>query len=449
MPEKGGSAVKTQLSAADEACAGRTAGAATHIRYRVLAFAVAAYTITYIDRVCISNAVPSIQREFGFSIVTMGWILSSFQWGYALFQIPSGWIGDKFGPRRALAGIVTLWSIFTCSITLAWSAASMAVIQFLFGSGESGAFPIATSSLSRWILPAERGMAQGLTHAGSRLGGAMTPFLVVLIIARWGWRAAFLCCASLGVIWAAAWFWYYRDSPAQHGSVNQAELELIQSGLVQEGQGRCRHIPWARILHSPQMWVLSGMYFCYAYNLAVYLTWFPKYLNANRGFDLRHMGMYSSLLLMAGMAGDVAGGTLSDFWARRSGNLKMARRVIGTGGFLLSAACLVPASLTANPYTCLWFSCAAIFGLELTVGVSWAITLDIGDHFAGSVSSVMNTCGNVGGATASTLSAYLVTLYGWMAPFLLMAGLSLVGAALYLRIDAARRLSGAATLASR
>lgn len=431
--------MKEQFSAVAPS-APATRSAATHVRYRVLAFAVAAYMITYIDRMCISNAVPSIQKEFGFSIVTMGWILSSFQWGYAIFQIPSAWIGDKVGPRRALAGIVALWSMFTCSITLAWNAVSMAAIQFLFGSCESGAFPITTSSLSRWILPAERGTAQGLTHAGARLGGAIAPFLVVMIIVRWGWRAAFISCASLGVIWATAWFWFYRNTPAEHKSVNPAELELIHSSLERDGRGLAMQIPWKKILHSPQVWILSGMYFCYAYNLAVYLTWFPTYLNANRGFDLEHMGMYSSLVLMAGMVGDIAGGSLSDVLARRSGNIKLARRTVGTTGFLLSAICMVPASLTSHPYTCLWFSCAAIFGLEMTVGVSWAITLDIGDHFAGSVSSVMNTCGNIGGATASTVSAYLVMLYGWDAPFLLMAAISAVGALLYLRIHAGMRI---------
>ncbi len=433
--------MKTTVSAEVSPREQTRAVAPTHIRYRVLGLTVLAYMITYVDRVCISNAAPSIQKEFGFSIVTMGWILSSFQWGYAIFQIPSGWIGDRFGPRRALAMIVTLWSIFTWSITLAWSAGSMAAIQFLFGTCESGAFPIATSSLSRWIVPAERGMAQGLTHAGSRLGGALTPFMVVLIIARWGWRAAFICCATLGVLWAALWYWYYRDSPAEHSAVNASELDLIQTALARDLRRRSRHIPWRLILHSPQMWILSGMYFCYAYILGVYLVWFPTYLHVNRGFDLKHMGMYSSLVLMAGVVGDLTGGSISDFWAKRTGNLKIARRVIGCGGFLLSMLCMIPACLTTNPYLCLWFSCGAIFGLELTVGVSWAITLDIGDNFAGSVSSVMNTCGNIGGATASALSAYLVKLSGWNAPFLLMAGLSFVGAVLYLRINAERRLS--------
>ena len=198
------------------------------------------YMITYIDRVCISNVVPSIQKEFGFSIVTMGWVLSSFQWGYAIFQIPSAWLGDRYGPRRAMAAIVTLWSAFTCGVTLAWNAASMAVIQFLFGTAESGSFPIATSALSRWILPDERGIAQGMTHAGARLGGAITPFLVVLIIGRWGWRAAFIACASLGVLWAAAWYWYYRDSPADTARM-PGELDLIQTALAGDNRSSRRY----------------------------------------------------------------------------------------------------------------------------------------------------------------------------------------------------------------
>ena len=415
----------------------------THIRYRVLGFTILAYMITYMDRVCISNAVPSIQKEFGFSIVTMGWILSAFQWGYALLQIPGGWLGDRIGPRWALTLIVTLWSTFTSSIALAWNGASMAAIQFLFGSAEAGAFPIATSSLSRWILPSERGLAQGMNHAGSRLGGAITPILVVFIIVHWGWRSAFLCCSSLGLIWASAWFWYYRDTPAEHRSVNEGERNLIEVAVGQETRrrGRLASVPWRLILHNPQIWILSGMYFCYAYNLLVYLLWFPKYLNAHRGFDLTQMSFYSSLLLLVGTAGDILGGWISDHWAKRWDDLKTARRLMGSGGFLLSAACMVPASLTSNPYVSVGLSCAAIFGLELTVGVSWAVTLDIGGSFAGSVSSVMNTFGNIGGAISLTLSAYLVGFSGWNAPFLVMAGLSIIGALLYLRINASRPIT--------
>ena len=413
----------------------------TRVRYIVLGLTVAAYMITYIDRTVISSAVPSIQKEFGFSIVTMGWILSSFQWAYALFQIPGGWLGDRIGPRRALTLIVSWWSMFTCATIFAWSAGSMALIRFLFGMGEAGAFPIATRSLSRWMLPTERGFAQGATHAGSRLGGAITPALVVLIIARWGWRAAFLCCGALGLIWATVWYWYYRDTPDEHRSVNSGERELIRSSLeLSRGTQHAQIVPWKRIVRSPQMWILCAMYFCYAYNLAVYLVWFPKYLNDHRGFNLRQMGFYASMPLLAGTVGDVFGGWFSDLLAKWSGNLKSARRIVGAGGFLLSALCIVPACLTTNSLVSVWLSCVAMFGMESTVGVSWAITLDIGADSAGAVSSVMNTSGNLGGAISSALSAYLVTFFGWNAPFLVMAGLSVLAAVLYLRINASQRL---------
>ncbi len=413
----------------------------TRVRYIVLGLTIAAYMITYIDRVVISSAVPSIQKEFGFSIVTMGWILSSFQWAYALFQIPGGWLGDRIGPRRAMTLIVSWWSLFTCATVFAWSAGSMALIRFLFGMGEAGAFPIATRSLSRWMLPTERGFAQGATHAGSRLGGAITPALVVLIIVRYGWRAAFLCCGALGLIWAAVWFWYYRDTPDEHASVNAGERELIRSSLeLARGARSLQNVPWKRIVSSPQMWILSAMYFCYAYNLSVYLVWFPKYLNDHRGFNLKQMGFYASLPLLAGTVGDVFGGWFSDLLAKWSGDLKTARRAVGAGGFLLSALCIVPACLTTHSLTSVWLSCVAMFGLESTVGVSWAITLDIGADSAGAVSAVMNTWGNLGGAISSALSAYLVVLRGWNAPFLVMAGLSVVAAVLYLRINASQRL---------
>src|SRR5882672_7877858 len=201
----------------------------TRVRHVVLWLTVAAYMITYMDRVVISAALPVIQRELGFTLVTMGWILGAFRWSYALFQIPGGWLGDKIGPRRALAFIVTWWSLFTSATALTWSALSMAVCRFLFGMGEAGAFPIATRSLSRWMLPDERGFAQGLTHAASRVGAALTPALVVVIMLRYGWRIPFILFGLLGLTWAAVWYWYYRDTPAEHKSVNAAERELLGS----------------------------------------------------------------------------------------------------------------------------------------------------------------------------------------------------------------------------
>ena len=204
--------------------------------------------------------------------------------------------------------------------------------------------------------------------------------------------------------------------------------------------GTARPFPWKRIVSQPAVWMLSAMYFCYAYNISVFLTWFPKYLSDARGFSLTKMGFYASLPLLAGVAGDILGGWVSDVWAARSGKLVYARRVVAVVGFAVSAVMIPMAALATDPVRSVIDFCVALFALELTVGVSWAIPLDIGGEYAGSVSAVMNTSGNIGGAIASALSAYLVAIYGWHAPFFVVAGLSFVAALLFLEIDASRKL---------
>jgi MFS transporter, ACS family, glucarate transporter len=429
------SAVKSHAASMDQAAV----VAPTRIRHAVLWLTVAAYMITYIDRVVISAAVPSIQEEFGFSLVTMGWILGAYQLSYALFQIPGGWLGDRFGPRRALPAIVTWWSAFTAATALTWSATSMIVCRFLFGMGEAGAFPIATRSLSRWMLPSERGFAQGITHAGSRLGGALTPIVVVVLIAQYGWRAPFYIFAVVGLIWAAVWYWFYRDSPTEHRMVNAAERELIAHALGSTATGS-KIVPWRQILSARQMWLLSAMYFCYGYDIGIFLTWFPKYLHAERGFDLQQMGLYASLPLLAGVAGDICGGWFSDLALKRTGDLRFARRVVAIPGFLLAAITIPLACLAGDPLVSVGYFALAVFGIELTVGVSWAVTLDIGGVYAGSVSAVMNTCGNIGAAIAAAMTGYIVEANGWTAAFFVLAGYSLVAAVLFTRIDASKRV---------
>jgi sugar phosphate permease len=411
----------------------------TRVRHVVLWLTVLAYMVTYMDRVVISIAAPSIQEEFGFSTIVMGWIFFAFQISYALFQIPGGWLGDRFGPRRALALVVSWWSAFTALTAAAWSAASMIVVRFLFGMGEAGAFPIATRSLSRWMLPSERGWAQGVTHAGARLGAAVTPVLVAFIILHLGWRAPFLIFALVGLAWAAVWFLYYRDTPREHSGVNAPELDMIESALGARSRAR-KSVPWRQLLSNPQIWLLSAMYFCYGYAIVTFLAWFPKYLDEARGLELAQMGLYASAPLAAGVLGDLAGGWFSDHLFRRSRNLKMARRLVAVAGFLVAGITVPLAVLIADPLVSVACFAVAVFGLELTVGVSWAVTLDMGGEYAGSVSAVMNTFGNTAGALTSVATGYLVTHFGWTSAFNVVAGFALAGAVLFLWLDASRRL---------
>ncbi len=410
-----------------------------HTRHVVLALIVGAYMITYMDRVNIASAVPVIQKDLGFSMVTIGWIFASFRWGYAFFQIPGGWFGDRIGGRRALSLVVVWWSIFTSLTAFSWNALSMGLCRFFFGMGEAGAFPIATRSLSRWMLPTERGFAQGLTHAASRVGAALTPALVVVIMLRYGWRAPFFFFGLIGLVWSAVWYWYYRDTPAEHPRISPAERRLLEQAVGVSSPHK-HSVPWARILRSPSLWTLSVMYFCYGYSIDVYLDWFPKYLNEHRGFNLTQMGFYASLPLLAGAAGDLLGGTVSDRCAKRFGNLKLARRAVAAAGFVLAAVFIVPATFTTDSTASVWYSCVAVFGLEVTVGVSWAIPLDIGGDYAGSVASVMNTFGNLGSAVSPVLLAYLVGMYGWNMPFLVCTFLCIAGALLSWGINADKKI---------
>ncbi len=413
-------------------------GRPTHVRHVVLGLTVAAYMITYMDRQVLATTRPAIMEELGISLTAMGWVTFAFRMAYALFQVPGGWLGDTIGARRALTMVVSWWSAFTAFTALAWNSASMIVIQVFFGLGEAGAFPIATRSLSRWMRPSERGFAQGVTHAGSRLGGAITPTIVTLaILPFFGWRAAFYAFGVLGVVWSAVWFSYYRDTPEEHKGVNAAERELIAGGVKRKGLGK---VPWSQILSHGNLWILSVMYFFYNYNLNVYQDWFPTYLRQAKGMSITQMGIYASFPLLAGVVGDLAGGWFSDIVLRQTGNVNLARRWVAIAGFLVSAAATVPAVLAHDPKISVAFYCVAFFGLEWTVGISWAVPLDIGGDFAGSVSAVMNMLGNIGGAVAATVVTYTAAHYGWNVPFMMTAGLCLIAALFWLKIDATKRV---------
>src|ERR1700719_2155698 len=194
-------------------------------RWYILFLISVMYLITYLDRVNISTAAPQISKEFVFDNVTMGYIFAAFVWAYALFQVPGGWLSDRFGARSVLGTIVAYWSIMTAATGLAFSSTSFIVLRFLFGIGEAGAFPCATRAMQLWYPWSERGFVQGITHSASRAGAAIAPPIVLLIMINLGWRAVFYICGAIGIVWSLLWYLAYRNFPEEHGLVNPAELE--------------------------------------------------------------------------------------------------------------------------------------------------------------------------------------------------------------------------------
>jgi sugar phosphate permease len=304
------------------------------------------------------------------------------------------------------------------------------VYRFLFGVGEAAAFPAASRSLVPWLPLARRAFGQGFQHAGSRFGAAITPPLVVTLIAAIGWRGAFCVLGAVGFIWAAVWYVYYRNRPDEHGGVNAAELEILRESGVRPRSAMRPPTEWAPILKSRSLWALSAMYFCYGWILWMYLSWLPTYLVEDRGFSNAKMGIAASLPLLAATVANALGGWLSDALAVRWGDLRRGRVSVSTAGFLIAGAGLAPGAMASDATTALLFLTLALAGLELTVAVSWAICIDMAGEQSGTVSAIMNTCGNLGGAISGVVVGFLSTWYGWQVPLLLAAVLAVIAAAL-------------------
>jgi sugar phosphate permease len=414
----------------------RLVARASRGRWYILVLISLMYLITYLDRVNISTAAPMISKEFGFDKITMGAIFSAFVWAYAMFQVPGGWLGDRFGPRKVLTVIVGYWSVMTALTAHAGSAISFIVIRFLFGVGEAGAFPGATRAMQLWFPREERGFVQGITHSASRAGAAIAPPIVVTIMATLGWQWVFYICGTIGFVWAVWFYFAYRDLPENHAMVNAAELARIR-GVDASGATKAANIeakpqvPWGTLIKSPNMWAIMLAYFTYVYCLWIFLSWLPSYLIEFRHFTLIKVGIFASLPLWAGVVGDTVGGLATDWLLKKTGNTKLARRAVAITGLLGCTAFIVPAAMTDSAYTAVYCLTASMFFLECTIGPSWSVPMDVGGKYSGTVSGMMNMAGNIGGALSPLVFGFLVQYGNWQAPFIVAAALMVIGAGVW------------------
>jgi len=420
----------------------------SRVRYRVLAFAFALAVVTYLDRICISAAAPFMMADLGLTMLQMSVVFSAFTLAYSLFEVPSGWRGDVVGARRVLTRIVLWWSAFTMLTGAAWSLRSLVAIRFLFGAGEAGAFPNIQRSFSRWFPARERGRANGALFLGSRLGGALAPALAILLIQRWGWRASFVVFGAPGVVWAVAWYAWYRDRPAEHPAVDESEREWIEqdrSSAAAEPDAERLDVPWRRLLASPNLYAICGMYFAFGYGLYFYFTWLPTYLIRVLGFSALAGGFFAGLpFVLAGVA-DLAGGWLTDRLSLAKG-LRVGRCHLGGASFGGCALLLLASTQTVSPVAKAVLLALALACADLALGAAWAVCLDTGARYAGVVTGFMNTFGNLGGFVAPLVMGYAVQRWGsWNVPFSITAAVYATGALTWLAIDPGRPLAQGAS----
>ncbi len=410
----------------------------TRARYWVIVFAVTLAIIQYIDRVCISKAMPAIQKDLHFTNVQAGYIFGAFTLAYALFEIPAGWLGDKFGPRKVLLRVVIWWSVFTALTARATTAAAMVVVRFLFGAGEAGCFPNITKAFTTWLPRDERVRAQSVLWLAARWGGAVTPLLVVGVLSLVSsWRRAFEIFGALGLVWAFFFARWFRDNPHEHPSVNDAEKRLLTG--VSNLESRHGRVPWKVFFSSRSAWLLWVQYACLSYAWYFYVTWFPTYLDSATGGRLGPvmLAVIAGLPLFGGGFGSLISGFCAGALARRVGGVGRARKGLAAFGFVAAAACLLASDSAKDQPLALavLIGFAGLFN-DFALPCAWGTCMDVGGRFAGTFSGAMNMMGNLGGFIAPVATGYILDLTGrWDLVFYSSSLVYLVGAVSWLLLD--------------
>jgi len=395
----------------------------TRVRYGVLAFVCVLSMITYLDRAAFPNLQEMVKVDMGLqSVADLGLAMTAFNLAYALFEVPTGWLGDRYGPRKTLIRVVLWWSAFVALTALAgktifgiaivgmFGVKMLAVIRFMFGAGEAGAYPNIAKAIYNWFPLRERGRASGMVWMASRFLGGLTPLIMLVLIKyfRMRWEAILILFAMLGVVWCLAWWLWFRDRPEEKPEVNQAERDLIQAGSGPPSSHS--GVPWGNILKSPTMWSICAMYFCINVGWYFNMNYLPAFLEEQHGINKNSDigAIYKGGPLLAGMLGCWIGGWLTDRYVRRTGNLKWGRRIYGVIGHGLAGMCLIACVFAPDSLTFAILIALSGFTNDLTMASAWSTCQDIGRRHAAVVSGTMNMIGNLGGALITYVSPFIL-----------------------------------------
>jgi ACS family glucarate transporter-like MFS transporter len=409
---------------------------ATRARYTTIVFAMTLAIVTYIDRVCISQAAPLISGDLGLTKVEMAWAFSVFGWAYALFEIPGGWLADRLGPRRVLMRIVIWWSFFTAATGWAWNFVSLLVTRTLFGMGEAGCFPNLTRIFTLWLPQRERERAQASLWLAARWGGAFTPLLVTYVLDYVSWRRAFELFGLVGLVWAIAFFRWFRDDPRTHPSVNAAELAIMpppRESAIAHGP-----TPWAELSSSASVWLLGLQYVSLSYGWYFYITWLPTYLREVRGAGFNVGSAFlAGLPLLLGGVGCLISGWVVPRLARVVGTMGLARKIVAIVGFVGASISVIVFTRISDPANAMIvLGIAGLFN-DFVMPPAWAACMDVGGRYSGTVSGAMNMMGNIAGAVSPLAVGYLLAWTGqnWTVTFYVSAAVYSLGAVCWLFLD--------------
>lgn len=371
----------------------------TKTRFVVLGFLCVLSAVLYLDRICISQAIPSIAIELDLTPIQRSYVLMAFTLAYGLFEVPTGRWGDVIGGRRVLTRISLWWSLFTALTGACNTLWSIVTVRFLFGAGEAGAFPNAARVLSRWFPDHERGRAQGVLLAASQVGGALSPFLAAVLIREIGWRWTFAAFGGLGVLWAAGFWVWFRDDPATHPGVNAAEVEHIGRRIT-SGDTHER-IPWAAVGRNPSIWLLGTIMTLGSFNSYIYFSWFPTYLIEGRGVEKLEAGKMASLVLAFAAIGTLTGGQFLDRLVHEGGIGR--RRLMGGSAYFGAAIFLGCALLIEDPWLAATMTGMSCFLAQSNQPLWWSCAIGVSGKHVGALFGLMNSLGVIGALSSQFL----------------------------------------------
>jgi MFS transporter, ACS family, glucarate transporter len=404
------------------------------VRYKMVLGTFILAMNVLIDRIFISVAKEPISESLSFTDSQMGWVLSIFALGYALFQTPTGVLADRFGPRKILTAVVTLWSVFAALSGAAWNFVSMMVVRFLFGAGEAGAFPAMSKAVYSWIPLKERGIVNGINFSGGRVGAALSMLFMPWLLHAAGWRMGFVYLSLIGFVWAVIWYWWFRDDPADHATISEAEKLFILQNRQQQSKAKKKSIPLSVLFGSKNMWLLMIQYFSSNFTFFFALSWMFPHIQSTYDLTPSQAGMYSSFPLIFGALGNWVSGWMVDFLYRKA-NLAISRKFTAILGFVLAAAGLLVSVYMKTPFYAVVFLSLATFGADMTLSPSWSACNDTGMENSGAVSGTMNMAGNLGSFITALAFPYLRLWSGSVIPFFFVgAGLNILAIFLWTKI---------------
>ena len=425
---------------------------ATKIRFYLTFWLFIISSVAFLDRTNISIAGLQISKEYGMGNQQLGWIFSAFLIGYALFQVPAGWLAARYGPRRVLTLSLIWWGVATALTTMIPAGIAHAVfllvsIRFALGAGEAVMYPSANQYVARWIPVEERGLVNGLIFAGVGAGSGLTPPLLTWLILQHGWRSAFWFSAVVGVLVGVVWWVISRDTPEEHPSVSSGELRLIRRDVLQpktaQSPSRLRphpeRVPWGAMLRRSDLVALMIAYFSFCYIAWIYFSWFFLYMSQVRGFDLKASARYTMLPFLSITVFCFLGGIMSDRLTRRYG-LRAGRCAIASIASALSAVFLVLGSQIHSPQLAGFILAGGAGALYLSQSSYWSVSNDIAGDSSGVFSSMVNMGGQIGGAITASLTPWIARRFGWTASFGTAAALAIVAAICWTMVHPERSL---------